>query len=413
MDPSHFRDLGIALGLGFLIGLQRQWSKNRIGGIRTFPLIAVFGALCGLLGHDLENLWIVATGLIIVGTLFAVAYLRQTETDNDLGATTEMAGVLMFIIGAMVPLGYHAIAVVSTGVVAVLLHWKEPLHRTVERIGADDFRAIVRLVLIGMVILPVLPDESYGPFHVLNPFRIWLIVVLIVGISMAAYIVQRFLGERVSTPLAGILGGFISSTATTVSYARRAKENSQLSDAAAVVIMIASTVVFARVLIEISVVAPTLLGRVAPPLVAMMILMAVISGVAYLRSRLTLQQPAHDGPPKDLAAAVIFGLLYAGVLIAVAAAKEYLGSSGLYIVAAISGLTDMDAITVSSAQFMKDGLIPVETGWRLILVGAIANLCFKAAVVAVLGSAALLRWIAVMFGLSVLGGAAILLLWPA
>lgn len=412
MELTLFRDLGVALGLGLLIGLQREWADKKLAGIRTFPLITLLGALCGLLAQRLGGAWIPGAGLIAVAAVLLIGNTAPRPAGAPPpGATTEIAALLMFVVGAAVMAGLAPLAVVVTGVTAVLLHWKRPLHAFADRIGADDVQALVRLVLIGMVVLPLLPDRAFGPYDVLNPFKIWLMVVLIVGISLAAYAVQRFLGARAGTVLSGVLGGLISSTATTVSHARLTREGASAA-AAALVIVIASTVVFGRVLFEIAVVAPGLLAQVAPPLAAMMAWMVVVSAATFWTSRADLGRSGEDEAPKDLKAAVIFGALYAGVLIAVAAVEDRFGHAALYGVAALSGLTDMDAITLSSAQLMKDGTVEVATGWRLILVGGMANLVFKAGAAAVLGTGELARRIVVPFGISLAGGAALLALWP-
>lgn len=412
MEFELFRDLGIALAAGFLVGLQREWAEKKVAGIRTFPLITLFGALCGVAADRSGGLWILAAGLLAVALMFWVGNrIKIEEGAADPGLTTEFAGLVMYLVGVLVMLGGAPIAVVTAGLTAVLLHWKIPLHRLAGRLGTDDFRAIIRLVIIAMIILPLLPNRAYGPYGVLNPFKIWLMVVLIVGISMAAYVAQRLLGRRVGTLLAGLLGGMISSTATTVSYARRSRRGE--SSAAALVILLASTVVFVRVLIEIAVVAPSLLPTVGPPLGAMMLLMTAICAVTLFAARASHGPPESEKPPSDLWAAVIFGILYAAVLFGVAAVKENFGEPAMYIVAGLSGLTDMDAITLSTAQLMKAQTIETEVGWRLILVGAIANLAFKAAAVAALGSRELRIRATLLLGLSMACGIALLFLWPS
>ncbi len=414
-----FVDLALALGLGLLVGLQREWADTRVAGIRTFPLIALFGTLTGLLALAFGG-WPVVAGFLALGavvvmgdlSLLRIAEVRGEEPDP--GLTTEVAALVMFAVGALLPLGYRGPGIVLGGTVAVLLHWKRPLHDLVERIGTDDVQAMMRFVLLALVILPVLPNRSFGPYEVLNPFEIWLMVVLIVGISLGAYVASRLLGRRGGTLAAGVLGGFISSTATTVSYARRSTEGEGWVPSAAVVIMIASTAVFVRVLGEVSVVAPGILGAVAPPLGVVMAYMLALSAGAFLIERRRMGSGIEEerSPPSELGAAIAFGVLYALVLLGVAVAKEHLGEGGLYLVAGLSGLTDMDAITLSTAQLARAGELAESTTWRLILVGALANVVFKGAVVAVLGARGLTRRIAVLFGLTLVGGAAVLLLWP-
>jgi len=287
-----------------------------------------------------------------------------------------------------------------------------PLCLDAKTLESRQVDVTFRLALIALVILPILPDKSFGPYGVLNPFRIWLMVVLIVGISLASYLTSRFLGARVGSVLGGVMGGLISSTATTVSYARRSRHAPDTAALAAVVIMIASTAVFLRVAFEVSVVAPSMLPHVLPQFGFIAGWMALICVAAFLVVRRDDADVPSAEDPSDLRAAVIFGLLYAAVLVAVAAAKEHFGDRGLYVVAALSGLTDMDAITLSTAQMMQAERVALDTGWRMMLVGALSNIVFKAAVIGIVGHRRLLRYIAVLFTLSLIGGALLLWLWP-
>lgn len=411
-------DLAIATGLGMLVGLQRQRAQSDLAGIRTFALLTLFGAVSATLAGAFGG-WVLAAGLLAVAgaVLFGdLALLQQAAADGeapDPGRTTEIAALTMFGIGALLPLGHRVPAIVLGAAVALLLYWKRPLHDLVGRIGEGDVRAIMRLALIALVVLPVLPNRAMGPSGVLNPFEIWLMVVLIVGISLGAYVAYRLLGARVGTLAAGALGGFISSTATTVSYARRSRDQGTTA-APLLVIMVASTTVFVRVLGEIVLVAPSALATTVPPLAAAMGWMVLVSAGVYIRGRSQLDAATtiEQEAPSPLAAAIVFGLLYAVVLLAVAAAREHLGQQGLYVVAGLSGLTDMDAITLSTARLMEAGDLSEGLGWRLILVGGMANLVFKGIVVAVLGGTALAREVGIAFALALGGSAAILALWP-
>lgn len=411
-------DLALALGLGLLVGLQRERAQSQIAGIRTFALLTVFGALSATLAGAFGG-WVVAAGVLAVGgavVLGDLALLRRAEVggdEPDPGRTTEIAALTMFGVGALLPLGHRVPGVVLGATVALLLHWKRPLHDMVRRIGADDVRAIMRLALVALVVLPVLPNRALGPSGVLNPFEIWLMVVLIVGISLGAYVAYRLLGPRSGTLAAGGLGGLISSTATTVSYARRSRD-AEPTAGSVLVIVVASTVVFVRILGEIAAVAPSVLATTAPPLVAMMGWMGLVSAGVYVRGRRRLEGAAavDREAPSPLGAAIGFGLLYAIVLVGVAVARDHLGRGGLYLVAGLSGLTDMDAITLSTAQLMDAGGLAREVGWRLILVGGMANLVFKWLVVAILGGAALARDVGIAFALALGGGGMILILWP-
>jgi len=412
MDIHVVESLALALGLGLLVGLQREWTAHHVTGIRTFTLITVLGALLGLLSQTI-GVWLLVAGFFGVVAVVAVgtvlSYLGRQE---ELGLTTEVAALVMYGVGVALAYGQTALGLIVGGGVAVLLQWKQPLHTLVGRFSEGDIRAIFNLVLIALVILPVLPNRSYGPYGVLNPFEIWMMVVLIVGISLGGYIAYKFLGARAGTLLGAALGGLISSTATTVSYARRTRHAAEAVGLAAFVIVIASTIVFGRVIFEIAVVAPELLPAIAPPLVVVMLVMGVAAGVLYWARGGEAEQIPLDEDPSELKAAVLFGLLYAAILFAVAAGQQWLGNRGLYLVAALSGLTDMDAITLSTAQLIKRGELNVDTGWRMILLGALSNVLFKGAAVAVLGHRRLLRRVSVAFGVVLLCGGLLLVLWP-
>jgi len=414
MSPD-LQSLAIGLGLGLLVGLQRTWSDHPEAGVRTFALITLLGVLSAILARSFGG-WVVAVGLASVAALLVTVNLGHDRRSEAIGAgqTTEVAALVMFGVGAALGVGLTVPAVVVAGTVAVLLQWKGPLHDMADRMDRAEMGAIARLALIGLVILPILPNRDFGPFEVLNPFEIWLMVVLIVGISMAGYVAFRLFGGRGGAVVAGLLGGLISSTATTVSYAQRSRDTPARSPSAALVITLASVVVFGLVMVEIAVVAPGILLDVVPPLVTIMVFMGVMAVVLMVRTSDDegLELEERD-PPSDLSAAVVFGALYAAVLVGVALAREYLGTGGLYIVAGLSGLTDIDAITLSTAQLMKgDGLDPA-TGWRVILVGALANLVFKGLVVFTIGHRSLRGRIAAVFGATLLAGGAILLFWPA
>jgi uncharacterized membrane protein (DUF4010 family) len=412
LAPSDLTNLAIAVGLGLIVGMQREWVEEEVAGARTFAIITLFGTLSAMLALEFGG-WIIALAIVAVaGTLLMGNVVLLGDGETSPGMTTEVAAMAMFAVGALLPLGHTTTAIVAGGVIALLLQWKKPLHAFARKLSQGDIQAAMRLVLIGLVILPILPDRGYGPYQVINPHQIWLMVVLIVGISLAAHLAHLVLGERVGTVLAGVLGGLISSTATTVSYARQTRVQPRISGVAAVVIVIASTVVIARVLLEISIVAPELLRATAPPLVALGLIMAVLSIAAFRFMSHELGERPNRDPPSNLRAAIVFGLLYGAILFAVAAAKERFGDAGLYTVAALSGLTDMDAITLSTAHLMKSGQIGVEIGWRLIMVGAVSNLVFKAVAVAVLGSRRLTGRIAVLFGLTVGGAALLFFFWP-
>ncbi len=404
--------LALAVGLGLLVGLQRERTNTPLAGFRTFPLITLAGTLCAILAKDFGG-WTVAMGFIALGAMIVVGNLAELKKPApDTGLTTEAAMLVMYALGAYLVVGSTTVAIILGGVVAVLLHLKPQMQSFAGKLGDEDFKAIMQFVVITMLILPLLPNAYFGPFNVLNPFKLWLMVALIVGISLVGYIIYKFFGEKAGTLAGGILGGLISSTATTVSYARRTRDNPSSAKLASVVIMIASAVVFARVLLLISTTAPSFLPSAGGPLGAMLLVALVLAGIAWFTGRGTATQMPEQKNPSELKAALIFGALYGVVLLAGAAARTYLGESGLYAVAVLSGLTDMDAITLSVSQMVQQTQVDGATGWRLILTASLANLFFKTVTVAAVGNRALLGRIAVLFGGAFAGGLLIIFLWP-
>lgn len=411
MDPA-LQQLLIGAGLGMLVGLQRERTASSLAGIRTFTLVALLGTLSAQLAASFGG------GLVLVG-LLAVAAAAVTGNlvaarngDADPGQTTELAMLVMFAIGAYVAVGRTAVAVAVGAGVAVLLHMKSALQGVAQRIGDRDFRAIMHFVVVALVVLPVLPDETFGPYDVLNAREVWLMVVLIVGIGLAGYLAWKIFGARGGSLLGGLLGGLVSSTATTVSYARLARQDDRITGSAAAVILLASAVSFARIVIEIAVVSPALLRVALPPLGALTLLFFAVGGLYWVRQARREETAPEPSNPSELKSAFVFAAIYALVLLAVAAARDELGRGGLYLVAVLSGLTDVDAITLSTANLVRHDQLAADVGWRVVTVAAISNLAFKAGAVAVLGSRALLLRVGAGYALVAGAGLLLLLLLP-
>lgn len=432
IDPHIWLYLGLALALGLFVGLEREQSGHGTG-IRTFPLITVFGACAALLGDVLSE-WIIPAGLVVLGASLVaydlLAYVgggAATEgaeeaeaeggaaaTDDDPGTTTIVAALLMYTVGALLVAGYAPIGVAIGGITAVLLHWKRPLHDFADRLGPTGYRAVYRFVLLAVVVLPVLPNQTYGAYDVFNPFQIWMIVVLIVGISVVGYILHRFVGPRAGVVLGGILGGLISSTAATVVYARQAARAPAMATGAAVAIMIASTLSFVRIVLEVLVVAWEIRWVVVPKFALLIAVMAIVSAVAFWGSDdFDVDHDHEPENPASLKVAVIFGVMYAVILFAVAYTEEHFGDTGMYVLATISGLTDVDAITLSTAEMIQAERISADVGWRMMLIGGMANMVFKGGIATLLGGRRLFYRIAVMFGLTLVTGLGILWFWPS
>lgn len=404
--------MGIATGLGLLAGLQRERAESPIAGLRTFALTALLGAFCALLAMTFGG-WILAAGAVALAGFVVMGNVIKLRAGNqDPGLTTEVAVLLTFALGAYLMVGRIEVGIVAGGALAVLLQLKARARRLVEWLGDHDVAAIMRFALLTLVILPVLPNQTYGPFDVLNPRQIWLMIVLIVGIGLGGYLAYRALGARAGTALSALLGGTISSTATTVSYAERAKAGNGVTGTATVVIVIASTVVFARVLLEIAIVVPTASRTAVPPLLVVLTVFALLSSWTWSRSAQDGGTMPDQSNPTRLGPALIFGIMYGIILLGVAAGKEWFGDQGIYVIAAISGLANMDAITLSTANLTREGRVTPDVLWRVVLVASLANLAFKLAICRVLGGVTLLRRVLPWYGGGVAGIVLVLWLWP-
>lgn len=403
--------MGISLLLGMLVGLQRQRAGTGVAGVRTFALITVVGTLAAILA-DRYGAWVLAAalvGVVAAAAMGNVTLIRQGRLDP--GTTTEMAMLVMFLTGAMVWTGPREVAAAVGAATAIVLQAKVRLHRFVAALGERDWRAILQFALVTLIILPVVPNEAYGPYGVLNPWQIWLMVVLVVGISLAGYVAYRALGAEGALLASGLIGGLISSTATTVSYAQRSRAGG-MGSAAVMAILLASCVAIIRVLVEIRVVAPELVMHAAGPLLVVFVVGAVLAAGLWWRVRRARTELPEQTNPTELRSALIFAAVYALVLLVVAAARERLGEGGVYVVGFLSGLVNMDAITLSTSRLVDEGRLGVETGWRTIVLALVGNLIFKMGLVGWLGSRAVGAEVAVVLGTMAASAAVVLVAWP-
>ncbi len=403
--------LAVAIGLGLLVGMQREWAEDKPIGLRSFALITLVGAITGLYGAS-GSYWVVAAGGLAVTTIIAVHTVLLARTQPVAGVTTELAAIAMFLIGAMTTSGWIVPAVVLTGAVTLLLHWKQPLHDWVERIEPLEFQAVARFVLVTLVILPVLPNRTFGPYDVLNPFQIWLMVVLIVGLNLVGYFGLRLATGRSGAVASGLLGGLVSSTATTVSFATRSGGRQGLLAVTPVVILTASAVAYLRIVVETLIVAPSLLAALAGPLIVFAILFFVMVLIQLRGIGEQTTPEVEAGNPAELKAALFFGAAYCVVIFVSAAVKEHFGEFMLYPVALLSGLTDVDAITLSTARLYDESRIGHDTAWRLIFAASLANLVFKAGIITVVGAADLRRRLLPAFAMLVGAGTLLVVFWP-
>ena len=394
-ELTLFSRFGLALAIGLLVGLEREYSQgegNLFAGARTFALIALLGAGAALLSHWFSSPWPLVAAFLLVGGLVTAGYLMGARAGR-VGLTTEMATLLTFAAGALSLLGYLTLAAALGVACAVLLSLKLEVRRLVSHISREDVYATLKFAVITAIVLPLLPARGYGPspLDVLSPRDVWLMVVFISGIGFVGYVLMKLVGPRRGIGLTGLLGGLVSSTAVTLGFSARARRAPDLARNFALAIALSWTVMFMRVLIEAAVVGGRLVTALWPPILA-----SGAVGLLYCLYLLLSQGTTGEGEvelstPFELGPAVKFGLLYALILVGSKAARMYLGDAGVYLASVVSGVADVDAITLSMAKLSAAGEIPFSTAARAVVLAAMANTAVKGGIALVLGAKGLRR----------------------
>lgn len=394
MMGDLFYRFGTALAIGLLIGLEREFRHTQdskeglFAGIRTFPMFAITGCAAAMLAELLGSPWGLLVPLIIVGGLVTAAYVVSAR-DGFVGMTTEITAVLMVIVGALCFYDQVLLAVAMGVAVLLLLSAKMELHRFSQMLTREEFLAIARFGIITAVVLPLLPDDSIAPapFDVLTPRNVWLMVVLVAGLSFVGYGLKKFVGHRKAIALTGLLGGLVSSTAVTLTFTQRSSERSDLSVAFAIAILIAWITMFIRVVVEVAIVNRNLVAQLWIPMTA-----AAAAGTVYcllLRRKQVVTDASEDVEVKNpfsLSKAVTFGALYAVVLVIARVAQMYFGDKGIYFSAIAAGFTDVDAITLSMAELSQEGgTVDAAVAVRAITLAAVSNTLVKAGMVFAIG----------------------------
>lgn len=408
--------LAAALAVGLIVGLERGWRDRslpeggRVAGLRTFALLGLLGGLLALLQPLLGSGPLVA-GVVGVAGVFAVAYGLTLRESGDRSLTSLVAALLTLVLGALAALGQAAVAVGCAVVVAVLLGLKPVLHRWLRLVEADELRAALQLLVLSAVIWPLLPNADMGPYGALNPYQLWLGVVLVAGLSLAGHFAMRLAGPRHGVVLTGLLGGLASSTAVTVALARRARERPQAATHLAAGVLCACGVMFMRIGIVLAALQPALLSLAAWPLGTMALV--AFGGAAWLwhaGPRAGDTQAGDDGfeARYDLMTALGFAAFMAAVSVLAQALRAGWGDAGLYGLSALSGLADVDAMVVSIARLHDRAGVSTEAAANALLVLVASNQCSKAAMAWAVGGRSLGWRVAVGFAATLAAGAAAL-----
>lgn len=408
LDKTLWLAIGGGLGAGLLIGLERERNPAGKAGVRTFALVSLLGTLVALLGNRVDSAWLLPAGLLAVTGMLVVAYARVAPGE-DPGTTTVAAAGVTYLLGALAGYGEATLAAALAIVVTALLYFKPELEHWSAALKREEQVSLLQFLVITFIVLPILPDRGYGPYGVLNPREIWLMVVLVAGVGVASYMAMRVAGERHGTLLTGLLGGLVSSTATTALYARRSADSPAMAQVALVVVSLANLVVLVRVVVLAAVVAPAILPQLAPVLGAALACGVVAVALLFhraVRGEQLALPPARN--PAEIGMALRFGALYAIVLLAAAWLQDVLGDKGLFAATAVSGLVDVDPGVLSALNLFGGGRIAVGTAVAAIAIAVAANMLFKLGLLAWLGRGLALRAL-VPFGAALAGGAAGLL----
>jgi uncharacterized membrane protein (DUF4010 family) len=399
VDTRQLVNLLAALLIGALVGIEREKNKAAsgnvgIGGVRTFILFSLAGAFAALLAQALGSPLVLAAAIAGVVALTCAGYVIQARSKPEaVGLTTETAALTVCLLGATCTAGYPELALAGGIAVSAFLAYKQSLHGLVAKLGPDDISAGVKLLAASFIVLPLLPKQPIDPWGALVPRSLWLLVILIAALSLVGYVATRALGSERGTAITGLSGGLVSSTAVTLTFAKRSREeHGATDDALAAGTFLAWGVSFARVIVLAAIIHAPLAIQMLVPFGAMA-LVTVATALWLLRrsQAAAAAAPVSLKNPFSLVSAIKFGLLFAGVLLVMTIVQQRFPSGGTYVVAALAGTSDVDAITLSMATLAQSGQASLATAALSILIAALSNTLVKCGMSAGLGGPRLRR----------------------
>ncbi|WP_394752243.1 MgtC/SapB family protein [Crenothrix sp.] len=409
IELQSFKLLGITLAIGLLIGLERGWHARdkaeglRIAGLRTYGLLALLGGLCGILAEQ--------TGIVLLGFAFLsltcvllVAYSKSINKFEDYSITSLIASLITFILGALTVFGHSILASATAVVITLLLGFKPLLHSWLNKLEQQELDATLKLLLISVVILPILPDRSFDPWKIFNPYHIWWMVVLIAGVSYLGYFATRIVGNRHGPVLTGILGGLVSSTVVTLNLSRLLKTSPGMHNALAAGILTACATLFIRTLLLASIVNAELFRILGASMLVMATVTYVLAFLLWQSSlKLEVKQDVKFENPFQLGLAIKFGALLVVILFLSKLGNMYFGDKGTYFMAAASGMADVDPLTLSMSQMTNNGLA-LNVAAHAIFVAVSVNSGVKSIIAFVIGDKALGIRVGATLAIAVIAG---------
>jgi len=404
--------LAVAGLIGLAIGVEREWSGHasgpnaRFAGVRTFLLLGLVGGIAGWLSSGGQAL----LALALVGgsaVLSVAAYVVASQQTHDRDGTTEAAALLVLATGGLSGLGHESLAAGVAAIAVLALAEKSRIREFIRRIGETELRAGLHFAVLAIVVLPLLPEGPYGPQNAIRPRELWSVVLIFSGLNFLGYLARRAIGPERGYGVAGLLGGFVSSTAVTLGFSRQSRATPAHSQGLALGVVAACAVLLIRVLVVASVLNP----QVGRGLIPYFIAPALVGG-AFVCYALWRRQPSSTGTepqernPLRLAAAIQMTLAFALVLLVVPTVERLWGSGGVLGSAAVLGLTDMDALTYSMAR-LGDATGGAPLAARAIGVGLLSNTVLKLGLAVALGAPAFRRFAVpglLAYALSLLAG---------
>lgn len=416
MDFIIFKQLGVALILSSLIGLEREHKyqlykvENSFGGVRTFALIGIIGCLSYILST--YSIWFFVLFTLGFFGLLISSYWLVAKVNKSIGATSDIAAILVYMVGIFSAMGEFGLATIIALMTLTILHFKKPLHVWAKQLKNEEIVSTIEFIIIAFVILPLLPDKDFGPYGFFNPYNAWFMVVLISGISYMSYIAIKIFGAKRGIVFSGFLAGFISSTALVLSFLSVSKKNKKVVNPYVLAVVVASSAMFFRVLLEVSVLSPSLFKNLVIPM-GIMGLTGLVSTVFFITKKEKLSRNMEKGlsevkSPFNIGPAIQFGLFFALVSFITKFGVAYMGDKGLYLTSVISGLFDVDAITVRMAKDFSAGDLSAVAAVTAISIGAVTNTVMKGGIFMIWGNRkAGLKILAVFGAMLLLGGIAL------
>jgi uncharacterized membrane protein (DUF4010 family) len=396
-DYSTYITLATALAIGLLIGIERGWHEReskegeRIAGIRTYGLIGLLGGVAALLGTDLAG-WVVAVVFLGLAVAWSVAYVMNFKRESDASITSIVAGLLTFGLSVLAGLGYTKEASAAAVATTILLGLKPELHKGIYHLQRRELKAGFKLLLISVVLLPILPNKGYGPWDALNPYHIWWMVVIIALISFVGYFSVKVIGAQKGLLFTGLFAGLSSSTAVTLHFSKLVRSNPQISMLASVSVLVACATMFPRTLVVVTLFDQSLFVPLLVPMGVMGIIVYVIS-LLYWRTGRKIADVTDNSSasalknPLDLSVAIRFGVLLSLIMLLSKGLQQYFGDAGLYVLSVLSGIADVDAISLSFARMHFNEEVLLNTTITGIVLASATNSIVKGALAIGIGGA--------------------------